>query len=191
MDKSAEYKLMCLKAPEIQEIWRLQDGDFMVSVCSYCGKESEKCTESLPCKRCLEMCNTWVISGHHRGHESISGDSWFFGGSPCVRGAGNLMNETYCFVMNESGTSRFADTFHTSKKSEMLWLPRQDQIQEMFLGGCTGVGKINFFLEYLQVASYNPHTTSLEQLWLMYYMGFKHNKQWNETSNVKEWEPIN
>lgn len=191
MDKSTEYRLMCLKAPEIQKLWEPQDGDFMVSLCSYCSNENEKCTELLPCKDCLEMCNVWVISGRHHGHESVGGDSWFYGGSPCVRGIGNLMNDTHCFVMNKSGTSMFTAALCTSKKSEMLWLPRQDQIQEMFLDGCSNPTKISVFLEYLDTASYNLHTTSLEQLWLMYYMGHRHNKQWNKTSNIKEWEPIN
>lgn len=188
MDNSKEYKLMCLKSFEIQKQWEPQDGDFMVSKCSYCRESG--CSEEVPCVNCLKMCNTFVISGHHHGHKLIGGDSWFFGGSPCNRNGGNLMNETHCFVMNESGKSIFSNEFYVSRKDKMLWLPRQDQIQNMFLNGCTIVKKIELLDNYILNANYNPHTITLEQLWLKYYMFYKFNKEWNETSNIKEWENI-
>jgi len=73
----------------------------------------------------------------------------------------------------------------------VYWLPRQDQIQSMFLDGLTESHKVRKFIEWLDSkAEYNPYTYSLEMLWLMFYMYEKHNKKWNAISNVKEWEYV-
>ena len=82
------------------------------------------------------------------------------------------------------------DLCYTSGKY-VYWLPRQDQIQSMFLNGFTEQNKLRKLIEWLDSkAEYNPHNTSLEILWLMFYMYSEHNKKWNAISNIKEWEVI-
>ena len=59
-----------------------------------------------------------------------------------------------------------------------VWLPRQDQIQEMMGFKYAGPGYIrklwDFTLDESEKRAYN----SLEQLWLAFYMFEKHKKTW-------------
>lgn len=187
MDMSIIYKLMCYKAKELQSQWNPEVGDFMSTKGSYCGDVVE-CNETNLCEECLEMSNVFVISGEFTFVEETGGQHWFFGGSPCARGGGNRMNDTYCFTMTRSGFSGVVNEFDVSSKKEKIWLPRQDQVQQMFLSGLTEHGKIRKFIEWLDTATYSPYTYSLEMLWLMFYMHSKYQKKWNATSNIQEWE---
>jgi hypothetical protein len=188
MDTEIEYKLMCYKAKEIQDSWNPTKGDYMVSVATYCCDAKSKCNEKNVCKQCLEMSNVYVVSGETYFVEEIGGRHWFFGGHPCVRGSGHMMNGTSCYVMTKTGHSEVVDNFNSSSQDKMLWLPRQDQIQAMFWDGLCEHAKVRHFIKWLDTASYSPYTDTLEMLWLMCYMNAKYNKKWNETSNVKEWE---
>lgn len=188
MDTSLEYRLMCLKANEIQQQWKPEDGDYMVSKASYCGDDD--CNEDTPCSSCLKMSNLWVISGQYNYHESVGGSHWFFGGSACSKDGGNRANDTHCFIMTNTGHSEIGHRFNTVSKNKMLWLPRQDQLQSLFWNGLTNVHKIRRFTEWLQTATYNPYTESLESLWLKCYMEEVHHKEWNAISNIKKWEEI-
>lgn len=191
MDIGKEYRLMCLKAKEIQKLWKPKKGDYMVSKASYCCDENNNCNEKEPCFDCLERDNVYIISGEYKYDESVGGYHYFYGGEACVRGDGNKCNDTFCFIMTESGFSEISNRFYTSAKSRKMWLPRQDQIQNMFLSGLTEHAKVRRFIEYLDTkGSYNPYTYSLEMLWLQFFMYEKYKKEWNETSNIKEWELI-
>jgi hypothetical protein len=190
MDTKLEYRLMCYKAKELQDIWNPKIGDYMITVASYCGNDDPHCTESKVCKDCLDMSNIFVISGQFDFVEEIGGRHWFYGGSPCVKGDGNRMNDSHCYIMTKKGNSTLVNQFLQSSQKQKTWLPRQDQIQEMFLNGLTNYTKVKVFTEWLDAATYNPHTYSLEMLWLMFYMELKYNKQWNPISNVKEWEEL-
>lgn len=61
-----------------------------------------------------------------------------------------------------------------------VWLPRQDQLQEMVLTNHLPdelrkiIGYFNDF-----VGSVTPSFTSMEQLWLVFVMSEKHNKYWD------------
>ena len=188
MDTNNEYRTMCINSPEIQSKWNPAEGDFMLTKSSYCN-DFDECTDNIPCPECLEMGNVYVISGKYDFHESIGGTHWFFGGSSCVKGEGNICNDTYCFIMTESGYAKNHSKLYTSSKDDKVWLPRQDQIQSMFLSGLTESYKVRRFLEWLnEEAEYNPHTYSLEMLWLMFYMFEIQDKAWNATSNIKKWQ---
>jgi len=68
------------------------------------------------------------------------------------------------------------------KNKKLLWLPRQDQIQEM-LGYAIGA-LVNDFHQYceLDLKMYeNPSNLPriMEQLWLAFYMHEKHKKIWD------------
>lgn len=187
MDASTIYKIMCYKAKELQSKWNPKVGDFMSTKASFCDEEDE-CSKNNVCEDCLEMSNVFVISGESTFVEEIGGQHWFYGGSPCVKGDGNRMNDTYCFTMTRSGHSEI-DQYYASSPEDKIWLPRQDQLQQMFHPGLTNHYKLRYFIEWLDTAAtYNPYTYSLEMLWLMFYMHSKHQKKWNATSNIQEWE---
>lgn len=191
MDNSIEYRWMCYQAKELQKQWKPQIGDYIISKCGYCYDEDNKCTHDEPCIDCLEMDNTYVISGQFDYNTSVGGTHWFFGGGACVSDYRCKCNDTFCYVMTEDGHSDISDDLHTSTKNEMLWLPRQDQIQSIFLNGLTKTYKVKAFIEWLDIkAEYNAYTYSLEMLWLMFYMYKVYNKKWNAISNILQWETL-
>jgi hypothetical protein len=191
MDTSKEYRWMCLKAKELQENWTPSIGDYIISKCGYCYDDDKECTKEEPCIDCLKMDNTYVISGQYNYNASIGGTHWFFGGTACVKGDGCMCNDTSCYIMTESGHSTIQHDLFVSAKNKMLWLPRQDQIQDMFLNGLTNPYKVKEFIKWLDTkASYNTFTYSLEMLWLMFYMYKVYNKKWNAISNILNWETV-
>jgi hypothetical protein len=138
------------------------------------------------------MTNVYVVSGQYDYRESIGGTHWFFGGHACSRDGGNFANSTACHSMTKDGTSGIYDRFTNSSYKEMVWLPRQDQFQDMIWNGLTKQAKVREFISYLDTAAeYNPFHDSLESLWLSLYMKEEHCKKWNRISNIKEWEKIN
>ncbi len=61
---------------------------------------------------------------------------------------------------------------------ELIWLPRQDQLQEMArlcVGGSNIYGRLRQITEFQMKT---PHQT-MEQLWLAFVMKEKFNKTWN------------
>ena len=60
-----------------------------------------------------------------------------------------------------------------------IWLPRQDQLQEMMHGEdyLDDYELSKDFVEYIEMTAYNRET--IEQLWLAFVMKEKHNKTWN------------
>ncbi|WP_237163329.1 hypothetical protein [Paenibacillus sp. BIHB 4019] len=92
------------------------------------------------------MANVYVVSGRFDYHESIGGTRWYFGGGNCVRGYGNRINSTSCFVMNRTGESDGDKDYQTSNIKDMIWLPRQDQLQELFWDDLTKETKIHNFI---------------------------------------------
>jgi len=193
MDLSIEYRSMCLQAQEIQDNWNPLKGDYMISKASYCGSNDEGCTEEYPCIDCLEMDNTYVISGQYNYHESVGGTHWFFGGHACVKGDGNMCNDTACYIMTNNGHSTISHELFTSNKTKMLWLPRQDQIQAMFLNEITPSFKIRKFINFMdwldhEIKYYDTSLFSLEMLWLIYFMYKTYNKEWD--INKQKWIQI-
>lgn len=189
MDFSKEYRLMCYKSKELQNSWNPQMGDYMFCKVGYCEEENV-CSDDSPCPECLNRGNIYVISGKYDYCKSIGGTHWFYGGDLCSRDGGNIANETECYVMTADGKHHDLCNFQVGKKSDKIWLPRQDQLQNMFLEGFSQHYKARRFIWWLDegVVEYNPHTYSLEMLWLQYYMYLKFNKTWNAISNIKRWE---
>jgi len=180
MDLSIEYRSMCLQAQEIQSNWNPLKGDYMISKASYCGSNDEGCTEEYPCIDCLEMDNTYVISGQYNYHESVGGTHWFFGGHACVKGDGNMCNDTACYIMTNNGHSTISHELFTSNKTKMLWLPRQDQIQSMLFDKISELYRTRLLIEWSDNnIEYTKSHYSLEMLWLMFFMDKNFNKMWN------------
>ena len=72
-------------------------------------------------------------------------------------------------------TSLQEGTLH--KKDELIWLPRQDQLQEMIKekGGWSNYGLVAHFYNFIK--DLHPDT-SMEQLWLAFVMSEKYRKDW-------------
>ncbi len=64
-----------------------------------------------------------------------------------------------------------------------IWLPRQDQLQEMVHFTCSK-GDVQRLLRYFIERS--PDVQSMEQLWLAFVMKEKYNKTWKGTDWVSD-----
>jgi len=78
------------------------------------------------------------------------------------------------------------------KEREYIWLPRQDQIQEMYFNNaypCTIITKFyKWFDRTIEKLIENCEGLdwSMEKLWLSYFMHEKHSKIWSEGKWVKK-----
>jgi hypothetical protein len=67
-----------------------------------------------------------------------------------------------------------------------IWLPRQDQLQEM-IGDIPYYQKLRLIYEsFLNGIAFEKNFTSMEQLWLAFVMKEKFNKTWDGTEWVKD-----
>lgn len=80
----------------------------------------------------------------------------------------------------------WADDEHWDMWEKYTWLPRQDQLQEIytsdFIKGTPSIpiATISFFNTFLaNKIDYVLQFTSVEQLWLAFYMSTKYNKVWD------------
>jgi len=73
---------------------------------------------------------------------------------------------------------------------QLVWLPRQDQIQEMLPENkckcsCCLIFHLNQFIKDNIEGFFDAKIESLEQYWLAYYMSEKHQKFWD--SKKQKW----
>lgn len=78
----------------------------------------------------------------------------------------------------------FEITHHIKNRMLVVWLPRQDQIQEMLPENnckcsCCLVFHLNKFVEDNLEGFYDAKIESLEQYWLAFYMSEKHELAWS------------
>ncbi len=85
---------------------------------------------------------------------------------------GNLL----CDSCNEEVSMYPFDKF--SPASEMIWLPRQDQLQDMVLKNISFAEKISFLHCYLTRIK-PDYINTMEQAWLSFLMAYNHNKEWD------------
>ncbi len=134
MDTSEQYIKMC-DCPEIQELWGVDDGDFLAS---------------------------HKIEGIGAKYKYIT---W------CLC--------DYCNVADSYGTLEI----DSENKKGYVWLPRQDQLQEM-ANSCDCTDPLCLMLDFHKwvVNLPNPsppYTDSFEQLWLAFVMKEKFGKEWD------------
>lgn len=68
----------------------------------------------------------------------------------------------------------------------LIWIPRQDQLQDMITGdlygwpvsGIDNIDRLEFFNDFARDLN-NSRTMSMEQLWLAFVMKEKYGKVWN------------
>jgi len=161
MDDSLEYIAMC-DCPEIQDIWEPAIGDW-VSV-------REKVLWD-GYNLCASKGDVTIVLGlDERGYS----------GNPIIGDVDDIAFYPEC------SWKGFDDT----PKENLIWLPRQDQLQAMYLammpaGTYTKVFTlIEEFYGHFEKYGYPSYAYSMEQLWLAFAMKTLHNKTWSGTEWV-------
>jgi len=107
----------------------------------------------------------------------------------------NTAVEECCFIRVErTQDRRYKDYYMDYNEDRFLWLPRQDQLQEMvkdwdtpssmFITGVPGLfwsDETGYSKEDDKLFDYYSEFNSFEQLWLAFVMKEKYNKVWNGT----------
>lgn len=78
------------------------------------------------------------------------------------------------------GEQWFREFYTYYPEDQLVWLPRQDQLQEMLLNEeiDTICLALNFY-DWVKAGLWANAEYSMEQLWLAFVMKEKHNKVWN------------
>lgn len=139
-------------------------------------------------KKYIKMCE--------RAHEIQENKNQHYFGDYIVRdGVVRVVNG---YLLNEGGNEYraihnidddFIEQWFMENYQYYIWLPRQDQLQEMvnidkFICFKSGVLEIENYSQN-EESIYYSQLTSFEQLWLAFVMQEKHNKVWNE--DKQEW----
>jgi hypothetical protein len=88
----------------------------------------------------------------------------------------------YYHAVNAAGDDRTFNSVADMHKATSIWLPRQDQLQEMVTEGFTPcLDLCNLFAWYMHNRPNDIalEWSSLEQLWLAFVMAEKYGKHWN------------
>ena len=97
---------------------------------------------------------------------------------------------TYVGYMEFGGELRQEFKTHDGYAWHCLWLPRQDQLQEMIGGMDKCLELVYWWQEASKVGDYHGYYhdsfDSMEQLWLAFVMKEKYNKVWNG----EEWDAV-
>jgi hypothetical protein len=164
VDTSKEYILMCEKATEVQDTNKLKRID---PKCK-CGEE-------------YFLNSTDVFAIHSK-------DGYWYHSRFTEEYHGNATVMGYVRVPKDSfGCAVRGDLPKAFEYSEVIWLPTQDQLQNMVIDWECGQSLANICLHLLLFASGHPYSNdSFEKLWLGYVMKIKFNKVWNGTDWVEE-----
>ena len=155
MDNSPEYIKMCEKAVEIQKGWEPIGGDWIIH--DYRG------TTGLPLT--VEQ-QVWGSDDTKWNRTEIL----------CYRPSGSKD-----FFVSTDGNDSHVTSAKDLLKHHVVFLPRQDQLQEM-VGSPAWDYKFSEFSNWLDIEpglSIFNSVTSMEQLWLAFVMKEKFNKVWN------------
>ncbi len=151
MDTSETYRKMC-DCPEIQDIFTkaVRDNEWEHQVIGVDWGES----------------GVAGMQGHVLQREPVYGLTW---------------SDGQWFGYNgKTGDHHFRQPLSTIASGAcVIWLPRQDQLQEMADIGFVYISA-KFFGMWCDDIQYDePKFTSMEQLWLAFVMKEKHSKTWN------------
>ena len=150
MDTSKEYILMCEKAREIQ------DGkpDFEVNDCNYIANFHH-----------VRVCPDYEqrLSNNH---------VWT-----------KYLDEKYCSVCGKELVPNDSipeiNDYEENGAFKCIWLPRQDQLQEMVVDKFENFLYMNYAADEYSSLKNQSYLASMEQLWLAFVMKEKYNKIWN------------
>jgi hypothetical protein len=168
MDTSKEYIEMCGRAVEIQIEWKVVEGDFFVSPDG------------------VKIVGMDYFKAEKIGDRRVR--FYVFPKNKCISVEqidDRFPNDIY-FILGEG--EYIAEIIHNA-----IWLPRQDQLQEMITVYDTMDDnkdeQLSSFYEfcfsgYWADEYHKRNRMSYEQLWLAFVMNKKYNKKWNG----KNWE---
>lgn len=160
------YITMCEKAERIQSLWKPSAGDWYIH--DYRG----------------------TTKTSREFEKQIWGDSdktWKAVEILCYR-----PSESRDVVVSTDGEKSICVSVADLVRKHALWLPRQDQLQEMIVKewGCIVHQVFYMFCEWLKEIPVKYHNTflSMEQFWLAFVMHRKYGKVWDleKTDWVKE-----
>ncbi len=159
MDTSEQYIKMCEKAEEIQKEWKPSVGDYIRRKYTIFGEEIDRTIWPDP-----EQSEEITIL-HYKSQ--ING---------------------YFYACKKDGEERIFNTQEETEKVTSIWLPRQDQLQEMVDNKPayhTSYGKFVGIVHFLDT---NPkvYCGSPEQIWIQFVMKEKFGKVWDGKEWVKE-----
>jgi hypothetical protein len=175
MDLSPEYVLLCSKAEEMQNYWRKPAWEILHEN----GWEELKSNINVGdifshglYRQWSIVCDKITNLAKHLGPENVN----YF---------------TYRIEHDRGG--HYFEQKHDGLASEyFIWLPRQDQLQDMVIdnfGTVRGKNAVSLMLlEFHFFMNSGVAFPSAEQLWIAFVMKEKFNKQWN--AEKQEWENI-
>ena len=150
MDITKEYIKMCEKAVEIQGEWEPKVGDYVKRRYTLLGEEIDNRIWS-------EEDRNEIIVLHFKS--TVGG---------------------YFHACNEKGEERTFNNQQETHKATCLFLPRQDQLQEMVeFTGELCAGETLLLMEFVRSLPDKLLLVSWEQLWLAFVMNELYSKQWN------------
>lgn len=157
------YIKMCEKAEELQKDWKPDVGDYLLRRYTVFGEPLD--STMWPNKKDKEEL---IILNYHSGLPE-----WWHSVTPD----------------GESRLAQFPDT-SSRVKATCIWLPRQDQLQEMVKWKDETDGQLLdrchvWFLDWAHTKSSEPFNLSMEQLWLAFVMKEEYQKRWD--SDKSEW----
>ena len=155
MDTSETYIKMCEKAEEIQKIWEPEECDYTAyDARSTCAMVSYERSDKFEFKvGCIGDSNGGVFGFRYREHKRL--------------------------IIERNWYNRDNDIFE-SEYYWSIWLPRQDQLQEMVTVSQPQelLSLIYHWMGSEEFSNYVFTFDSMEQLWLAFVMK-KYNKTWN------------
>jgi len=98
------------------------------------------------------------------------------------KGSGPLENIYYHYSVELSGCN---DEYPNPDLFRTVWLPRQDQLQEM-IKGYNPYDLAHYFPRIVEIIDPKRKMKSMEQLWLCFAMYEKYNEIWNGQEWIKE-----
>lgn len=128
-------------------------------------------------KKYIKMCEKAVeiqkIKPQPEKHDSFPVDCWFYDLEETKSFCIGMYNESNGYCDCCPGDNSFKDS---------IWLPRQDQLQEMIPGlPINHVLRISKFVDNLDDGSGKIlEWDSMEQLWLTFVMAVKYQRRWND-----------
>jgi len=155
MDTSSEFIKMCEKAVEIQAFWKPTSGDWYIH--DYRG--TTKTSRELEKQIWGDSDKTW------RSVEIM-----------CYQ-----PTESKDVIISTTGKESLCVSVADLVRGHSIWLPRQDQLQEMLYEkvGSKGFILVNYFVNQLHrgiLDNSQIELTSMEQLWLAFVMKERYGK---------------
>ena len=159
MDTSQKFIKMCEKATEIQKEWDPTVGDYVWRKYTIFGEEIDR--KIWPKKEQSEE----IIILHYK----------------------SSVNGYFHAVDSTTGQVRIFNSQKEIEKITCIFLPRQDQLQEMIdWSGFSYIVSMQCYKIDAFYRTLNYFPDSMEQLWLAFVMHKKHGKRWDGEKWIKE-----